>query len=207
MTDDRTTLENHGAELFHGGSLLPGKGELARAIHAFVKEGVAAGEPVLAAVAREEMGWLRETLSHHAAEVRFEDMHEVGINPSRLLPMIQEWIDDHDGCARVISEPIWPGRSYAETVECLRHEALINHALTNALRHGDGRCRARIWRDGQSVISEISSDTAGPDVLAGRRRPSPDAISGRGLWLINQVCDLVELRSSDTGMTLRMHVR
>ena len=84
---------------------------------------------------------------------------------------------------------------------------VVNEAATNVLKHGDGRCTARIWHDGHSVVSEVSSDTAVPDVLAGRRRPSPDALSGRGLWLINQVCDLVELRSSETGLTLRMHVR
>jgi anti-sigma regulatory factor (Ser/Thr protein kinase) len=312
MTGDPRTPETNGVQLMHEALFYRGKGELARAVHDFVQEGIQAGEPVLAAVPHENVEWLRESLSHHAAEVRFEDMNEVGSNPSCLLPMIQEWIDDHDGRARVISEPMWPGRSYAETIECLRHEALVNHALsdsdakilcpydaehlasavlegaelthprlrdasgsrrseryedplgvllgqrwplsppavpmsehifvgdlrslrraviddpslrvlsherredvvfvvneaaTNALKHGDGRCTARIWHDGQSVVSEVSSDTAGPDVLAGRRRPSPDALSGRGLWLINQVCDLVELRSSETGMTLRMHVR
>jgi anti-sigma regulatory factor (Ser/Thr protein kinase) len=84
---------------------------------------------------------------------------------------------------------------------------VVNEAATNSVKHGDGHCTARIWHDGQSVVSEVRSETAGPDVLAGRRRPSPDALSGRGLWLINQVCDLVELRSSEAGMTLRMHVR
>jgi anti-sigma regulatory factor (Ser/Thr protein kinase) len=312
MTDTPNTPQTHGAELFHEALFYRGRGELARAVHDFVKAGIEAGEPVLAAVPRENVEWLREALAHHAAEVRFEDMNEVGTNPSRLLPIIQEWIDKHDGRARVISEPMWPGRSYAETVECLRHEALLNHALsaseakilcpydaehldsdvlegaalthprlrdatgsrrseryedplrvwlgerwplteptmpvsehifvgdlrslrravvddpslcdlsrerredmvfavneaaTNAVKHGDGRCTARIWHDGHSAVSEVSSDSAGLDVLAGRRRPSPDALSGRGLWLINQICDLVELRSSDTGITLRMHIR
>jgi hypothetical protein len=32
-------------------------------------------------------------------------------------------------------------------------------------------------------------------------------MEGRGLWLINQLCDLVELRSDGSGTTLRMHVR
>jgi len=43
--------------------------------------------------------------------------------------------------------------------------------------------------------------------MAGRRRPAADAAAGRGLWLINQLCDLVELRSGAAGTTLRMHIR
>ncbi len=52
----------------------------------------------------------------------------------------------------------------------------VNEATTNAVRHGDGRCAARIWQD------------------------------DRGLWLINQVCDLVEMRCHEQGMTLRLHM-
>jgi len=44
------------------------------------------------------------------------------------------------------------------------------------------------------------------DPLAGRVRHGPDD-SGHGLWLVNQVCDLVELRSGDAGTTVRMHMR
>ncbi|WP_234382019.1 ATP-binding protein, partial [Streptomyces sp. XY332] len=32
------------------------------------------------------------------------------------------------------------------------------------------------------------------------------ANGGRGLWMIHQLCDLVEIRASDTGLTLRMHM-
>jgi hypothetical protein len=41
----------------------------------------------------------------------------------------------------------------------------------------------------------------------GRRRPDHGAETGRGLWLINQVCDLVELRTGACGTTVRMHLR
>jgi anti-sigma regulatory factor (Ser/Thr protein kinase) len=83
----------------------------------------------------------------------------------------------------------------------------VNEAATNAVRHGDGVGSARIWHDGRGLVTEISSDAAGPDQLAGRgRRPDPAADSGRGLWLINQVCDLVEMRSGDAGTTVRLHM-
>ena len=43
--------------------------------------------------------------------------------------------------------------------------------------------------------------------LAGRRRPIPDAGRGHGLWVVNQLCDLVELRTGSTGTTVRLHMR
>ncbi len=45
------------------------------------------------------------------------------------------------------------------------------------------------------------------DPLAGRQRPAPDAPGGHGLWLVNQICDLVELRSGPAGTSIRMHMR
>jgi hypothetical protein len=44
------------------------------------------------------------------------------------------------------------------------------------------------------------------DPLAGRRRPSLDARGGHGLWIVNEVCDQVEILSDETGTTIRMHM-
>jgi hypothetical protein len=43
------------------------------------------------------------------------------------------------------------------------------------------------------------------DPLAGRRIPSPDGAGGIGLWLVNQLCDLAEVRSTAEGTTARVH--
>ena len=84
----------------------------------------------------------------------------------------------------------------------------VNEAATNAVRHGDGACSARIWHDGRGLVTEITSETTDADPLAGRHpRPDPSAGSGRGLWLINEVCDLVEMRRAGDGTTLRLHMR
>jgi anti-sigma regulatory factor (Ser/Thr protein kinase) len=82
----------------------------------------------------------------------------------------------------------------------------VNEVATNAVRHGDGICTTRLWRDGRAVVAELRC-TSMLDAAAGRRRPSPDALAGRGLWLVNQLCDLVELRSAQGGTTVRLHVR
>ncbi|MGZ4296678.1 MAG: anti-sigma factor RsbA family regulatory protein [Solirubrobacteraceae bacterium] len=83
----------------------------------------------------------------------------------------------------------------------------VNEAATNAVRHGDGACMTRIWEDGDEVVTEVSSRSALADLMAGCRRPPADALEGRGLWLINQLCDLVELRSDASQTTLRMHLK
>jgi anti-sigma regulatory factor (Ser/Thr protein kinase) len=83
----------------------------------------------------------------------------------------------------------------------------INEAASNAMKHGNERCTTRIWHDGNAVVSEVSSQARIKDVMAGRHRPAADALQGRGLWLINQLCDLVEMRIGTSGTTLRMHVK
>ena len=44
------------------------------------------------------------------------------------------------------------------------------------------------------------------DPLAGRKRPPPDS-AGQGLWVVNHVSDLVEMRSGPAGTTTRLHFR
>jgi hypothetical protein len=46
------------------------------------------------------------------------------------------------------------------------------------------------------------------DPLVGRRMPPADRSGGRGVWLMNQLSDLVELRSGPpTGTVVRIHMR
>ena len=42
--------------------------------------------------------------------------------------------------------------------------------------------------------------------MAGRERPTPERDGGRGLWMVNQLCDLVQLRSFPDGGPVRVHV-
>ncbi|MBV9425314.1 MAG: sensor histidine kinase [Solirubrobacterales bacterium] len=82
----------------------------------------------------------------------------------------------------------------------------VHEVATNALRYSDTPGELRMWIEGDRVVCEISDDGRLEDPLVGRRRPAPDWVSGRGLWLVNQICDLVELRPSASGTTVRLHV-
>jgi anti-sigma regulatory factor (Ser/Thr protein kinase) len=79
-----------------------------------------------------------------------------------------------------------------------------NEAVTNTLVHG-GDGIVRVWRDSASFICEIADGGRIADPLVGRRMPDRQSPNGRGLWLINQLCDLVELRSQDDGTIVRLH--
>jgi anti-sigma regulatory factor (Ser/Thr protein kinase) len=82
----------------------------------------------------------------------------------------------------------------------------VNEVVTNSLEHGGGRGRVRIWPGSGSVICEVQDAGLITDPLVGRRLPDETQPKGRGLWLANQLCDLVQLRSSECGTTVRLHM-
>lgn len=82
----------------------------------------------------------------------------------------------------------------------------VSEAAANTLRHARSLGALSIWRDGSEIVCEIRDGGVITDPLAGRRRPGADAVSGHGLWLVHQVCDLVEIRTGSTGTTIRMHM-
>lgn len=81
-----------------------------------------------------------------------------------------------------------------------------NEIVTNSLRHGGGRGHITMWFAEGAVVCEVRDAGHITDPLAGRFAPPPAATSGRGLWLANHLCDLVQLRSSAAGTTVRMYV-
>jgi anti-sigma regulatory factor (Ser/Thr protein kinase) len=81
-----------------------------------------------------------------------------------------------------------------------------SEVAANTLRHTRGGGTMLVWHTPDEVICQITDSGWIDDPLAGRRRPVSDA-SGQGLWVVNQVCDLVELRSGQEGTTIRMHIR
>jgi anti-sigma regulatory factor (Ser/Thr protein kinase) len=283
----------------------------------FIRDGVAAGEPVLVVVSDEKIARLREALADDASEVMFAPMREVGANPARIIPAWREFISEHGAggaAVRGVGEPIHPERGAAELVECHRHEALLNLAFadtpgfwllcpydtddlpaevlreaarnhpfvcegaehgdsplfpghdaiaepfaeplprpagpfdalafdlttlgevrnyvaehaervglaadraegvvlavselaTNSVRHGGGAGVLRVWSERGTFICEVRDRGAITDPLAGRIAPEATQVDGRGLWLANQLCDLVQVRAFADGGAVRVHVR
>ena len=76
----------------------------------------------------------------------------------------------------------------------------------NSVRHAGGSGILRIWSDAREFSCEVADGGYIGDPLAGRLQPAPGAAGGHGLWIVHQVCDLVELRSGRDGTTIRLHM-
>lgn len=74
---------------------------------------------------------------------------------------------------------------------------------TNAIRHGGGSGRLRLWRDGDLLRCQISDHGPGmADPGAGAQRPEPTALGGRGLWIVRHLCDDVVIETGPEGTTI-----
>lgn len=82
----------------------------------------------------------------------------------------------------------------------------VSEVAANTLRHTPGPGALSIWHDDAEIVCEIRDGGVITDPMAGRRAPPPGALGGHGLWLVHQVCDLVELSSGAGGTTVRMHI-
>ena len=301
----------------HAALFYSGEASFVDACAAFIRDGVAAGEPTLVVVSARKIELLRQELGDAAGSVLFADMAGVGTNPGAIISAWDDFVSAN--CAeglrmRGIGEPIWPGRSPDELAECHRHEALLNLAFadaagfwlvcpydvdaldadvveharvthprvvengvevqsdtyaadesaaavltsplaepppgaydvafdsdslgavrafvgelatdagivgvrrddlllavnelcTNSVRHGGGEGVLRIWHEGYSLVCEVCDTGRIEAPLAGRTRPPAGGLSGYGLWLVNQVCDLVQVRVSGDGNVVRMRMR
>jgi anti-sigma regulatory factor (Ser/Thr protein kinase) len=283
----------------------------------FIRDAVAAGEPILVMVGAAKIARLRGELGVDADDVEFADMGVVGHNPAWIIPAWREFADAHAGSGRRlrgIGEPIWAGRTAAQLVECQRHEALLNLAFadaqafrllcpydtaalagdvideahhthptllcdgaprpsatyrgvdaiaesfaeplpepppdrdevairpgtialvrrfvaerarraglsgdrtadlvlatcelaTNSVRHAGGQGVLRMWDEDDALLCEIADPGHIGQPLAGRVRPRTDQVGGHGLWIVNQLCDLVQVRTSSGGNAVRVHMQ
>jgi anti-sigma regulatory factor (Ser/Thr protein kinase) len=82
----------------------------------------------------------------------------------------------------------------------------VSEVAANTLRHTRSAGTLAIWHDADEVVCEIHDEGVITDPLAGQRRPPANASGGHGLWIVHQVCDLVELTSDASGTTVRMHM-
>jgi len=89
-----------------------------------------------------------------------------------------------------------------EQVEVL--ELAASELATNSIQHGGGSGSLAMWLEPGAVVVEFSDAGRLVDPLTGRLAPSLDQVGGRGLYVVNQLCDLVAVRSSDAGTTVRV---
>jgi anti-sigma regulatory factor (Ser/Thr protein kinase) len=280
----------------------------------FIREGLEADEPILIALGSRKTELLRGELGPDSGRAAFADIEGFGLNPARIIPAWQDFVDSNaldESGIRGIGEPIWAGRRPAAVDECERHESLLNlafgsvprlallctydrasldddvldaallshpqlyvdgaaganpdwddhtpepfagalpspplgafelgfdrdtlHALraavgleaaeaglseqraadlvlaaselaANSVRYGGGSGTAAIWREPESLVVEVRDGGRISDPMAGRVRPEPTQDHGRGLWVANQLCDLMQIRSGLGGTHARLRM-
>jgi anti-sigma regulatory factor (Ser/Thr protein kinase) len=165
----------------------------------YVREALAAAEPVLVAVVESRAKLLREELAAKADAVQFLDMERIGRNPARIIPAWQDWVHQNPSRGRRfrgVSEPLWPGRSSAEIRECQKHEQLLATAFTGG----------PAW----SLLCPYDLEALPVDVIAAAHRTHAGLAAGN--VLVDPLPDLgpplIELRFDlDTLTDLRTAVR
>jgi len=82
-----------------------------------------------------------------------------------------------------------------------------NEIATNSVVHGGGKGSFRIWQDAVALSCEVRDAGHFDKPLVDRDIAGADAYGSRGLWLANQLCDLVQIRTLPDGTVVRLHMR
>jgi anti-sigma regulatory factor (Ser/Thr protein kinase) len=80
----------------------------------------------------------------------------------------------------------------------------VNEILSNSLSHAGENGALRVWREPGAFLCEVRDGGHILKPLVGREEPAAGQVGGHGIWLVNLVCDLVQVRSSAHGSTVRM---
>jgi hypothetical protein len=62
-----------------------------------------------------------------------------------------------------------------------------------------------VWHGTRSLVVEVCDLGVIDDVLVGRGSIDLASEHGRGIWIANQLCDLVQVRSGRHGTQVRLH--
>ncbi len=82
----------------------------------------------------------------------------------------------------------------------------VNEIAINSVRHGGGAGCLRAWVEDGAIICEVADQGEIQNPLLGRVRPKPGQEGGFGMWLVHQLCDLVQIRSFGDGSVVRVHM-
>lgn len=101
------------------------------------------------------------------------------------------------------------GQAAAAGVPSGRIEELVlavNELATNTLEHTTGDGVLSIWTEPGVLVVQVDDTGHIVDPLVGRLPPSELGERGRGLFLVNMMCDLVRLHTTPESTTFRLHL-
>jgi anti-sigma regulatory factor (Ser/Thr protein kinase) len=84
----------------------------------------------------------------------------------------------------------------------------MNELITNSIRHGGGGGVLHVWADDDALVCQVRDAGRIEGRLLGSELPAPEREGGGGLglWLVNQICDLVQVRALDDGTIVRVRM-
>jgi len=83
-------------------------------------------------------------------------------------------------------------------------ELAVSEVATNSVTYGGGRGHLRGWSDATGFVCEFRDAGLIDEPLVGCTRPARGQTSGYGLWLAQQLCDRVDIRSGAVGTVVRI---
>lgn len=100
---------------------------------------------------------------------------------------------------RDVADRVGVPRPERDNVVLAMHELAANSVL-----HGGGGGLLALWLEPGALVVEVHDTGRIDDALVGRGSLDLDAESGRGIWMANQLCDLVQVRSGREGTQVRL---
>lgn len=83
----------------------------------------------------------------------------------------------------------------------------VSELAANTLAHTSGPGTVTMWEAGGEILCQVHDTGQISDPLAGTTCPDPTTTAyGHGLWVVHQLCDLVETRTGPGGTTTRLHM-
>lgn len=84
---------------------------------------------------------------------------------------------------------------------------VVAELAANTLVHTGGPGTLAMWVTHKEIICQVQDQGQITDPQAGMARYAADASGGgRGLWVVYQLCDQVEISSGQAGTTVRVHL-
>jgi len=132
---------------------------------AFARDGLDAGDAVLAVVKKSDTALLGRALGSRSRDVEFVDADDWYRHPSRTLGQYHAYCAEHgtDRRVRIIGEPVWAGRTDFESREWMRYESLLNVAFADSAH----------W-----ILCPYDTRTLPADIVRAATRTHPELVCG-----------------------------
>ncbi len=85
---------------------------------------------------------------------------------------------------------------------------IATELATNAIRHGGGAGRLRLWQADGAIFCQVSDDGPGiaDPAAVGARRVPLSQFDGRGLWVVRQFGDEVTITDNHPGAVITVRI-